>query len=486
MNASKPNIVLVVLDTARASAFEPWGAAAGATPTVAQLAARGTAVDQAISTCNWTLPSHAAMFTGRLPRAVGLCGVPGADPSGVRPVLEANRHRLLAEVLRRAGYRTSGASANACVSNAYGFDTGFDVFVDIRGHRNTGLDKRDWATKLRWLYEALAARVDDGAKASTEVARGWLQERQRQPFFWFFNLIECHSPYLPPRPWNDLGVLDRLRATREARRHLTLEAIWRSTACREPAPEEALERMRRLYQKAVTLMDDWLAQLLTLLDERGVLDDTWVIVTSDHGENLGEGGLLGHAFSLDQRLLHVPLVVAGPDGVQIPSFFSTVDLPALIGDLAGLAANPWRTGPSGTGPSRIGPSDAAVGSIAVAQYDAVVTPDDPRLDQVTRWWNLDGEARDMFVQPMTAATDGHRKLVRHGSRAWLYDLDSDPGEAFPIEIADPAATATDLWDAIRAADATDADPELIAALAAGSAGGMDDALAGQMRLLGYL
>ena len=473
--STRPNIILVVLDTARASAFEPWGAPSGSTPTIGQLASKGTAVNQAVATCNWTLPSHAAMFTGCLPRAVGLSDAPSGHTGGVRLILEANKQRLLPEVLRRAGYATSAASANAWISRAHGFDTGFDTFLDVRGGRHTGLDKRDLKSRLAWMYQALVARIDDGANDAFDAARGWLDERGNQPFFWFFNLVECHSPYLPPRPWNDLGTLDRLRASREARRHLTLDAIWRTTAKREAIPDAAVGRMRHLYQRSVSLMDAWLGRLMTMLDERGVLDDTWLVVTSDHGENLGDNGLLGHAFSLDHRLLHVPLVVSGPDGVELPAFYSTIGLPGLIGELAGLAANPWTR------------QRQVADDVAIAQYDAIVPPDDPRLDKLTGMWDLDADARDIFAQEMTAATDGHRKLVRHGTKLRLYDLDRDPAEVAPVDITDPARDGVgDLWDAIRRADATDADPELIAAITASASGEMDEDLAAQMRLLGYL
>src|SRR5581483_11412854 len=192
------------MDTARASAFEPYGAPVGSTPTVAQLAARGTAVPQAQATCNWTLPSHATLFTGRLPRAVGLGDAPGGNPAAC-PL-----------VLQRAGYETRAASANPWIAAANGFGLGFDTFVSVQGRRNTGIDRRDWKTRMRWAYEALVARVDDGATAATRAVEAWLADGVRSPFFWFFNVIECHSPYLPPRPWNDLGARQGLEASREA------------------------------------------------------------------------------------------------------------------------------------------------------------------------------------------------------------------------------------------------------------------------------
>src|SRR5437870_11938464 len=156
----RPNIVLVLFDTARASAFEPWGAPAGSSPTVAQLASRGSAVEYAIAPSDWTMPSHASLFTGRLPRAAGLAHEPlgGRRPTSCRPVLEAQRERVLADVLRRAGYATAAASANPWIAAAHGFATGFETFVDMRGTRDVHLDSPHWQHTLRWVYEALVAK----------------------------------------------------------------------------------------------------------------------------------------------------------------------------------------------------------------------------------------------------------------------------------------------------------------------------------------
>lgn len=474
---SRPNIILIVFDTARATAFEPWGAASGSTPAMAQLASRGTAVSHAVSTCNWTMPSHAAMFRGSLPRSIGLGDVPEGNPAACRALLEADRGQLLPEAMRRAGYHTSAATANAWVSAQYGFDLGFDDFVTISGGRRTDLGATEWWRKLLWLYQGLVARVDDGASAGLEAARRWLLDAKREgrPFFWFFNLVECHSPYMPPRPWNDLGPIQRLHTAAEAGRHLTMWAIWQARACREEVPIDALQRMRHLYHRACSFMDRWLASLLGLLDDQGVLDDTWVVVTSDHGENLGESGMLGHAFSLDERLLHVPLVVAGPDRAELPSFMSTQLLPALIGNMGGLDPNPWAA------------LEDTWDGVAIAQYNAMTGPDDPRLELLSQWPAVDDEARAFFTTPMTMASDGHRKLVRFGTRWTLYDLDSDKAETAPRELQDPSVPESRrLWESMRRADTTDMDPVRLRAIAGSAAAKVDEKLEAQMRLLGYI
>src|SRR5438874_8885315 len=158
-----PNFLVVVLDTARADAFEPYGARHGATPTVAQLAREGTALSGVFATASWTLPSHASMFTGLMPRTLGLGQAPDGTASGARPILESHRDRMLPEVLRRAGYATAGVSTNLWVADYGGFATGFDDFRVVDSGRQERLKGGGSLGRLRWIWEGTHARVDDGA-----------------------------------------------------------------------------------------------------------------------------------------------------------------------------------------------------------------------------------------------------------------------------------------------------------------------------------
>ena len=137
-----PNVLCVVFDTARRDAFEPYGAPPGSTPAVAQLASSGQAFTDVYATASWTIPSHASMFTGSLPRALGLGQAPGSRREGCRPILEANRDRVLPEVLRRNGYATAAVSANVWIAPESGFATGFDRFEEVATGRQ-GLMHRD-------------------------------------------------------------------------------------------------------------------------------------------------------------------------------------------------------------------------------------------------------------------------------------------------------------------------------------------------------
>jgi arylsulfatase A-like enzyme len=464
----RPNVLLVVLDTARADALEPYGAAAGTTPALAQLAARGRAFPHVHSTACWTMPSHVSMFTGALPREVGLSRAPGESPTGCRPRLESLGHRFLPEVLRADGYRTRGVSCNLWLSNASGFATGFEDFRDIASPRAGEMVSSELGPRARWALDALRARVDDGAAQAGRVLRDWFAEPGSGPTFWFTNLIECHSPYLPPKPWNDLGPLDRIRAGEEARQHLTMIAIWRACVSDFDVPPEALERMRHLYDRSIRQLDAWVADVLTALDDAGKLEDTLVLVCSDHGENFGEGGLLGHAYSLDQRLLHVPLIASGPN---LPADVrSLTEVPRVIADAIGLDEHPW-------------PSEAP--EIAVAQFDPPGADDDARKVKAVEEWGAGPEALERLSTHMDAAVRGDTKLLRRGDQLELYNLGEDPLEERPRVVSRADAPA----DLLGAIDQQPSEPAAPVPTDSAAPTASPEELARieeQMRTLGYL
>jgi arylsulfatase A-like enzyme len=471
----RPNILLLVLDTLRADAVEPYGAPPGASPAIAGLAARGLAVPGVRATASWTLPSHASMFTGRLSRELGLGQAPAETPPSARPVVQAQRERLLAHVLGTAGYQTGGVTTNMWAGSMSGFDTGFDRFVDVDSSRQGRLDGGTRA-RLRWGWEAVArGDLDDGAAEAGKVLEAWIGAAPPAPFFWFVNLVEAHSPYLPPRPYDRIGRLGRLRAAEDARRYLTLSSIMRVCAGALEVPEPALELMRALYAGSVRYLDDWVARLLEQLEGAGLLDGTLVIVTSDHGENLGENGLLAHTASLDERLIHVPFVAAGPGARELDGMRSLIELPARLARVAGLADHPW--------------GDPPAGDVAVAQWDPPTDADDPRIQGFAARFGLDDEEIARLSTPQTCATDGRYKLLRRGAGDELYDLAADPVETAPVTA--PRPEAQDAMRRLR--DALD-DPRVSATpsssdVASAASDASDDEVADierRMKLMGYM
>jgi hypothetical protein len=475
----RPNVLLVVFDTARADAFEPYGAPSGASTTVGQLASSGLAHQATYSTACWTVPAHASLFSGRLPRSAGMGHTGEQGITGFRSTLQGIEKQLLPSVLGDAGYATYGVSANAWVSPEHGFDTGFERFVRLTGTRYVGLVPGGMRNQARWALEALRARSDDGAEAIAALLDEWLAGRDGRPFFMFVNLVECHSPFLPPKPWNDLGPIDRLRAGREAQRHLTFSELWKANVGGFDVPDGAIDRMRRSYAASIRQLDDWLARVLDLLDRHGLLADTEVVVTSDHGENLGDGDRLGHAFSLDDRLIRLPFVASGPLDLAAPELLSIADVPKLLATSLELPRHPWPEGPTG--------------DPAVAQFDAPGIPGDARIEEALRLWGLDeeasAEARRRLCTSFTCATDGSLKLIRAGASEAVVDLSADPLEAAPVAVDGTVderfgARLRALRSALDRAEAEErvAPPPA----AAPGAAAMDPDLEEQMKLLGYM
>jgi arylsulfatase A-like enzyme len=473
-----PNVLLVVMDTARADAFEPYGAAPGATPAVAQLASRGVSQRHAYAPASWTVPSHASMLTGLLPRDVGLGQVPDG-PLGVRPVMESLVHHLLPERLRRAGWHTVGVSANHWIAEHSGFATGFDEWRQVVSARSNRFYGSGLRSRLAWDLQGLLARLDDGATEAEAVLRELTaRAHDRRPFFWFVNLIECHSPYLPPRPCNDLSARQRIRAAEEARRYLTFAGILRACAGAFDIPDGALERMRHLYARSVRLMDDWLARVLDGMESAGLLDETIVVVTSDHGENLGEGRLIGHAFSLDDRLIRVPFVSSHPL-VDPEHVLNLADVPRLIAEAVGLQDHPWGDGEL--------PS-----AVAVAQLDPLASAEDTRVLKFADDWHLGDEGIQRMTLGATAATDGRLKFVRRGPKGVLYDLSTDPLELRPEDVTRPRPDeSASVVRLRRAADAVE-QPRPVRGLVRpvqpppGVSAKELDRIEQQMKLLGYM
>jgi arylsulfatase A-like enzyme len=474
MAAARPNVLLVVFDTARADAFEPYGAAPASTPAIADLARRGAAAPVAIAPCNWTLPSHASMFTGLLPGALGLASASApraAAGMASTPAFEARRDRVLAEVLRARGYATGAVSSNPWISRVNGFATGFERFTVVPGRsprpRGTSVTDRVGRT-----VDALRATSDDGAAEVERLLRTWLTEDRDKPFFWFVNLMECHSPYLPPRPFNDLGPIARVRAAREADRYLTVDAMHRYCERKLEIPAEAIERMRHLYARAVTMMDRLVGRLVEALDRAGLLDETLVIVTSDHGENLGENHLISHVLSLDDRLLRVPLISAGPLPLAGDGLVSLVALPSLIAGAIGLDDHPWT-------------DDALAEGAAVAQASTeMLVP----VTEIGPALGISEDTIQTFARTMTCATDGRLKVVRDAAGDRIYDLAADPLEATPVAeetLGDRSASVAPLRLAIdRALEASSERPQALDAAPLDPAEAA--ALEERMRQLGYM
>jgi arylsulfatase A-like enzyme len=317
---SRPNIVLVVIDTARADRFSFDGYARQTSPEIAALGSEGAIYEQAVTPAPWTLPAHASLFTGLLPSSHG------ADSGHLHLDEE---FRTLAESLHDAGYRTLAYVANPWAGRQYGLDQGFDTYEEF--WRKTRGEREDaGAAELNGKVERFLAWRQDNRAALD------------QPFFIFINYLEPHLPYNPPEPWrsrflspgSDRAAIERLRQFKhpdEVKYVLGLGGLQAGD----------LSVLSDLYDGEISYIDGKIGNLAGFLRARGLLDRTVLVITSDHGEAIGDHGFLDHKMNVFQELLRIPLVVRYPPAVEPGQRIAEpVMLQDLYPTLLGLAGAP--------------------------------------------------------------------------------------------------------------------------------------------------
>jgi arylsulfatase A-like enzyme len=330
-----PNILLLVLDTVRAWNLGAYGYARPTTPRIDSIARGGALFERAYTTASWTLPSHGSMFTGR--EAYEL----NAD---VLIPLDA-KFPTLSERLTAEGYATAAFVANQRYANPeWGLARGFGRYETFpvtlaELPLNAALTRRlliaNPVRRLLRLHDIINRKNADRVNAEL---LSWLETRPSRPFFAFLNYFDAHEPYLPPEPYATRFSDARPAPSPGSQYHLR-EVELGPTARRRLTPGEQ-RRQRDAYDGAIRYLDESIGSLLSELDRRGVLQNTIVVITSDHGEHLGEGGRFLHGFDLYAPSLQVPLIIlyppAVPAGLRVRSAVSLVDLPATIGELAGI------------------------------------------------------------------------------------------------------------------------------------------------------
>lgn len=330
-----PNVLLIVLDTVRADRLGFQGYGRDTTPRLDQFASHAVRFEQARATAPWTLPSHVSMFTGRLHHEMDISAYRTIDKS----------YPMLAELLRDHGYATAGFVANTFNCNAaYGLDRGFARYEDFRQNQVISMLEALNSTELGrnvFHYAGVAYNLgldpDFGRKDAATINRdalSWLSGQGERPFFVFLNYFDAHDPYVLPE-----GTKAKFGPASPTREQDSFLRLWSWVNRRTLTPSD-ITLLRDAYDDGIAYLDDQLGRLFDELGRRKLLENTLVIVTSDHGEHLGEHRLYGHAKSLYRQETHVPLLMFGlpriPEGRTVSQPVSLRDLPATIFDLLGI------------------------------------------------------------------------------------------------------------------------------------------------------
>ncbi|HSK18814.1 MAG TPA: sulfatase [Longimicrobiales bacterium] len=326
--AGTPNILLIILDTVRAASMSLYGSEHPTTPNLEEFSLQGVVFDHAWSTSPWTLPSHASLFTGRHSWELSTDLITPLDDT----------FPTLAEHFSGHGYATAGFTANIRYGNRMmGLSRGF---LHYEGYpispamiANSSTLTRRLATKLLRTAGIDEKLVRKSGRSLTDDFLSWQDANPGRPFFAFLNYFDAHAPYLPP---DSLAGRFGPRRQKRAMHDLSNFNGWK--------PDE-IAAERAAYKESLASIDHQLSRLFNVLSERGILDNTVVVVTSDHGEQFGEHGLMDHGNSLYVQLLRVPLIIrfprAIPAGVRIETPVSLRDLAVTLTELSSTGPSPF-------------------------------------------------------------------------------------------------------------------------------------------------
>jgi arylsulfatase A-like enzyme len=431
-----PNVLVIVVDTLRADHVSSYGYSRPTSPNFDRLAQQGVRFENAISPCSWSLPSHVSLLTGLYQFEHGVGSVQpepwlgwGNKGMGGFPAL--------GEALEHNGYRTGAFSANRTYfSRDLGFGRGFVHFEDYFQSSSDAFVRTLYGREFARIYlkrseHSLVKRMlrklgftsllDQDAEGSgsyggafgvrkradvvNQEVMDWVDRDRQRPFFAFLNYFDVHDPYGGPRAY--------------------------------PKPSWAQQTDVDAYDNGVKYVDDFIGRLMDELGRRGFANNTLVVLTSDHGESLGQHHLRTHGKALYRELIHVPLLIWYPGhipaGVTVTTPVSNAAIPSTIMDLLGAGA-----------PSSFPPSSLS----ALWQTGGVPTWPDP-LSELAHNAISDKEDQAARTIVPTASTGSMKSLV---TTQWqlithetmgeqLYDWALDPEESDDV-IRTPAGRAT--------------------------------------------
>jgi arylsulfatase A-like enzyme/Tfp pilus assembly protein PilF len=350
--AGRPNVLVITIDTLRADHVGSYGSKLARTPNLDRLAAEGVRCADAISAAPITMPSHSSIFTGLLPPAHGVRDN-GSYALGDDAV-------TLAERLKRVGYRTQAIVSALVLNRRYNLSQGFD-----------GYDDDLWSEDDPKLFMIRSRPGPKTAVRAVKWLHAWQREKVRKPFFLWVHFFDPHQPYTAPPVELSLA----------------------------PTP----------YDGEITVADRGVGRILAELERQGVLDDTLVVLTADHGESLGEHGEKTHAVFIYDATVHVPLFFRAPG--RLPKgrvYAGPVRSVDIVPTLLGLLHLPGGRETQGTD---LGP----------AFRGEVEPPDLPQYSE-----SLLSEV-GFGMAPLYGVRHGGYKWIR-APKPEVYDLKRDPAE----------------------------------------------------------
>jgi len=272
---SGPNIVLIIMDTARQDNFSCYDYGRRTTPVLEELARKSTVYHKAYTPAGWTSPAHASLFTGLYPIAHGV---------SQENWVQGEELITIAEILSTSGYETVGVVENPVLAVPNNFDQGFQNYYET------------------WKVE----EENPDINKAVFVFQKFLSSRnQEKPFFTFINFVEPHTPYNSSGPFYETFLSD---SSIKLEHNMWMEYFLGKTKFSETEIRHLLE----LYDAEILYTDYLIGQIIKALREQNLWKETVFIVTSDHGENIGDHNMMDHVFSIHESIIKIPLIIHYP------------------------------------------------------------------------------------------------------------------------------------------------------------------------------
>jgi len=354
-NRKMPNVILIVMDAVRADHLSCYGYHRKTSPNIDKLAKQGVLFENAFSAAEWSYPSHASIFTGKYPSYHKTLG---------KDVVLHKENMTIAEILKSKGYQTIGITGNILLSPTNGFNQGFQKLIVLdapyRSFKFFTQSPKDFIRTLIYGPDWYTYRNVEMIEKILNKYSG------KEPFFLFTNLYNCHAPYDPPRPFKKrfcsslheptLYIMEYLSKkiightgeklpgcgldVRKLNRIASDDGQYSFMAKELNVSEEEWEIVKSWYDGGISYLDHRVGEFIDFLRDKGIFDNTLLIITSDHGENFGEHGLASHQFCLYDSLLHVPLIMINPnvipEGERVSNLVSTIDIFPTILDILNI------------------------------------------------------------------------------------------------------------------------------------------------------
>ncbi len=479
-----PDVVFIVMDTVRAQSVSAYGYERKTTPKFDVFADKGVLFEQATAPSTWSLPAHASLFTGALP---------SVHNGHAETRFLDNKMPTLAETLAMAGWETRCFTANPHITPHFGLTRGFgwsdNAWMSGAGGRGF--------TFIYRLIDSLGVTAQDkgGARVVSNV-QSWMSQRKKDgpPAFVFVNFLEAHFPFhqLPPEyrnaytnePLSDLRTYGQLAFGAQMGRQLT-----------EKQYNDIHQPILDLYDGGILYTDFLVDQIIDTWRQRGILENTIVVILGDHGEHVGEHGAFGHLSSVYEQDLWVPLMIYYPPkiegGKRVAQEVSTMGLFATIFDLIGLRA----------------PSTLMVGSLMPAVEPEIPGRQRPAFGRPVMAERFEEHLLSERFEPGTSNGKGpllspwgryrtYRrgdfKLVHHYAKGkfktYLFNLKDDPEEmndlapSQPDKVAEIEREVKNWQTQLNIPDLDGKVPEV----QRGGSSGMSDQVQEQLEALGYI